>query len=112
MAWLTGDAACKGVHVNVFYGDTEDLNALAKKICRSCPLIEACFRHAYENGEHGVWGGTTERERRALGSKPAAAQSIAHGTTAGARAHYRRGERPCPSCLTAANVAKSERKAS
>jgi WhiB family redox-sensing transcriptional regulator len=99
---MTDEAACKDVHINVFYGDTTDLNDHAKKLCQSCPLIEACFRHAYENGEYGVWGGTTEKERKALGGKAPAARSIDHGTSAGARAHYKRGEKPCERCRVAA----------
>ncbi len=34
-----------------------------------------------------------------------ARQPIRHGTPAGARQHYRRGERPCEACRSAANLA-------
>lgn len=43
-----------------------DQNESAKR-CLSCPAIEFCLRYALENQiEHGVWGGMTERQRRAL----------------------------------------------
>ena len=36
-------------------------------ICRSCPVRTACLADALDNRvEFGVWGGMTERERRAL----------------------------------------------
>ncbi len=39
----------------------------AKKICRSCPVRRECLVEALQNDiEWGVWGGTTERERRIL----------------------------------------------
>ncbi|MFH8370193.1 WhiB family transcriptional regulator [Streptomyces sp. NPDC018031] len=39
----------------------------AKAICRGCPVRDACLGWALESGqESGVWGGTSEDERRAL----------------------------------------------
>ncbi len=39
----------------------------AKVICRGCPVIAECLSDALDNRtEFGVWGGMTERERRAL----------------------------------------------
>lgn len=40
---------------------------LAKVMCRGCPVIAECLADALDNRtEFGVWGGMTERERRAL----------------------------------------------
>jgi len=40
---------------------------LAKQVCMSCPVIAECLADALDNHtEFGVWGGMTERERRAL----------------------------------------------
>lgn len=40
---------------------------LAKRICRNCPVRYECLADALDNRiEFGVWGGMTERERRAL----------------------------------------------
>ncbi|MCD0444434.1 WhiB family transcriptional regulator [Glycomyces sp. A-F 0318] len=39
----------------------------AKKVCRGCPVRLECLADALDNRiEFGVWGGMTERERRAL----------------------------------------------
>jgi WhiB family redox-sensing transcriptional regulator len=39
----------------------------AAAICRHCPVIDECAVDALENRvEFGVWGGMTERQRRAL----------------------------------------------
>ncbi|MFC8247585.1 WhiB family transcriptional regulator [Streptomyces chartreusis] len=38
----------------------------AKAVCRRCPLIESCLERALEHNESGVWGGLSEKERRAL----------------------------------------------
>lgn len=39
----------------------------AREICRPCPVRTECLAHALDHGiEFGVWGGMTERERRAL----------------------------------------------
>jgi WhiB family redox-sensing transcriptional regulator len=39
----------------------------AREFCRTCPVRTECLAHALDQRiEFGVWGGTTERERRAL----------------------------------------------
>ncbi len=39
----------------------------AKQVCRGCPVRTECLAEALDNRiEWGVWGGMTERERRAL----------------------------------------------
>jgi WhiB family redox-sensing transcriptional regulator len=55
-------AACKGLDVEAFYPVSEDEAdaAEAKAICAVCPV-----RLAHRERE-GVWGGTTERERRRI----------------------------------------------
>ena len=39
----------------------------AKKVCKRCDVREACLQWALDAGQdHGVWGGLSEDERRAL----------------------------------------------
>ncbi|MDT0347551.1 WhiB family transcriptional regulator [Streptomyces litchfieldiae] len=39
----------------------------AKAVCRRCPVMEQCLQWAMETRqEHGVWGGMSEDERRAM----------------------------------------------
>jgi WhiB family transcriptional regulator, redox-sensing transcriptional regulator len=43
------------------------LQKRAVAICKQCPLRERCLDHAVSRPEvHGVWGGTTAEDRRAL----------------------------------------------
>jgi WhiB family transcriptional regulator, redox-sensing transcriptional regulator len=68
-------AACRGADPDLFFPivSTRQRKSLeqideAKAICRSCPVIDACRAWALDNpamAEFGVWGGTTEEERKA-----------------------------------------------
>jgi WhiB family transcriptional regulator, redox-sensing transcriptional regulator len=47
----------------------------AKTVCRRCPVMTQCLTWALDTGiEHGVWGGQTEEERRALRRRRARAR--------------------------------------
>ncbi len=40
---------------------------VAKKICNSCPSQDMCLEYALAHRiDHGVWGGTSERQRRRI----------------------------------------------
>src|SRR5450755_2387310 len=46
----------------------------ARRICERCPVLTACLRWALDAGQvSGIWGGTTEEERRAMRHAPAPA---------------------------------------
>lgn len=47
---------------------------IAKDICKKCPYIEKCLQWAIDNSESGIWGGTTERERRTMRHRRTAAK--------------------------------------
>lgn len=39
----------------------------AKKICETCPVAGPCLEYALDQRiDHGVWGGTSERQRRRI----------------------------------------------
>jgi len=62
------DAACKG-HPNQddFFPDRGSSTVIAKAICKKCPVREECLEYAVERKERfGIWGGKSERERRAI----------------------------------------------
>jgi WhiB family redox-sensing transcriptional regulator len=62
-------SACRGLDVELFYPVTEDEAdaAEAKAICAECPVRQPCLEHALASREReGIWGGTTERERRRI----------------------------------------------
>lgn len=40
---------------------------IAKRICADCPVKEPCLEYALAHRiDHGVWGGTSERQRRRI----------------------------------------------
>lgn len=40
---------------------------IAKKICATCPVQSQCLEYALDARiDHGVWGGTSERQRRRI----------------------------------------------
>jgi len=63
-------AACRDVDPELFFpvstsGASVPQIEEAKQVCRACPVCGPCLRWALERGENaGVWGGTTEDERR------------------------------------------------
>jgi hypothetical protein len=38
----------------------------AKLVCKECPYVTRCLTYALLNNEQGIWGGTTEGERRQI----------------------------------------------
>jgi len=65
-------AACRHIDPELFFpvgstGPATDRIEAAKRVCRSCEVIEPCLEFALaSNQEAGVWGGTSEDERRRL----------------------------------------------
>ena len=69
-------AACSGPDPDLFFpvstsgASLTDIKA-AKRVCRRCPVTAPCLRWALDLGKvSGIWGGTTEEERRALRRGP------------------------------------------
>ncbi|MEU2583893.1 WhiB family transcriptional regulator [Streptomyces avermitilis] len=53
----------------------------AKAVCHGCPVREPCLNWALDAGQDiGVWGGTTETERRALKRRRRAMAQREHST--------------------------------
>lgn len=67
-------AACSG-YPNTLFFPTSDLGddgvvARAKAVCAVCPVIEDCLEYALETNQRaGIWGGTSEQERKSLRRK-------------------------------------------
>jgi WhiB family transcriptional regulator, redox-sensing transcriptional regulator len=70
--WESG--ACRGADPVLFFPPDQDRarermerEQAAIALCRSCPVRRVCLKHALAVPERfGVWGGTTEIERRNL----------------------------------------------
>jgi len=63
---------CAGESTEIWY-PTKDASAsfetaVAIAVCLTCPVREACLELALriDAGQHGIWGGLDERERRTL----------------------------------------------
>ena len=69
--WEFVDPPCREVGVEAFYPDAYGnmgYHPLAirtlKALCADCPFKIDCFEWAVRHEAHGIWGGSTERERR------------------------------------------------
>lgn len=59
-------AACRKAKPDELFVRGAEQNK-AKQVCNGCPVRTECLAEALDNQiEWGVWGGMTERERRAL----------------------------------------------
>lgn len=67
-SWMR-DGACwdSPEQVSLWFPGTGQSPVHAQRICHTCPVEQTCLMYAIENGiDHGVWGGTSERQRRRL----------------------------------------------
>jgi WhiB family redox-sensing transcriptional regulator len=66
------DAACRDTDPDLFFpvgttGPAIEQIANAKAVCQVCDAQSACLEYALvTNQDSGIWGGTSEEERRAL----------------------------------------------
>lgn len=104
-AWRTR-GVCQSVDPETFFPAPSEPADTAVELCRSCPVQGSCLAWALNAGDlHGVWGGTTARERRAMAvvwrgvrqHQPTAHQPELVGAAAAAEPHAsppRAGELP------------------
>ena len=120
---------CRGMDVNLFMPGVGESGKEAREVCNGkpatrttaevppCPVKQECLEYALQvpGPTVGVWGGTTERERRAIKRKmmeynpdtPAkpivvnVKRPMRHGTAQGYEQHRRRKEQPCDACKEA-----------
>lgn len=63
-------ANCIGIDPDLFFPERGGSTKEAKKVCSECVVREECAEYALLNGErYGIWGATSERERRRLRRK-------------------------------------------
>lgn len=124
-AWRA-DAACRDTpHVDFFPGLGET-TLPAKAVCETCLVRAECLQYALANEEmFGIWGGTSERQRRIMrreirkaNGKTGGLQAgyvpprqAQHGTTSGYMRHRREGTKPCQECRAARYQYEQARKA-
>lgn len=65
-AWRT-HGVCQSVDPEMFFPAPTEPADGAVAVCRGCDVQGSCLAWALDVGDcHGVWGGTTPRERRAM----------------------------------------------
>lgn len=70
--WMD-DAECARVDPDAWFPEKGESPKPAKKICATCPVIQECREYALRNRErNGIWGGTSDADRRKLLKKRAA----------------------------------------
>lgn len=63
----TRQANCLGVDPALFFPERGGSTREAKEVCRGCAVRAACLEYALETRQKfGVWGGTSERQRRRI----------------------------------------------
>lgn len=66
LPWVSA-AACRNMPPSTMFPHEGESLAAALAVCRGCPVRAACLEYALAYPEHyGVWGGTSERERRRM----------------------------------------------
>ena len=66
--WMA-DAVCAQTDPDLFFPEAGGSSKAAKKLCADCPVKASCLAYALKNGEeHGVWGGLSGYELKALRS--------------------------------------------
>lgn len=64
--WMDS-ALCAQTDADAFFPDKGESPRDAKRVCASCDVVAECLAFALRNNEKfGVWGGKSERERRAI----------------------------------------------
>jgi WhiB family redox-sensing transcriptional regulator len=61
------EGKCAHISPSVFFPSDGVGVEAARRICADCPVKAPCLEYALaERIDHGVWGGTSERERRRI----------------------------------------------
>lgn len=69
LPWMD-QAICAQTDPEAFFPDKGGSTREAKKVCLNCMVKAQCLDYALDNDERfGIWGGTSERERRVLKKK-------------------------------------------
>jgi WhiB family transcriptional regulator, redox-sensing transcriptional regulator len=70
LVWMV-QGACRGEDPGLFSpvsesGSSQRQTERARAICRRCPVVADCLGYAMDTGQEGIWGATTDGERRAM----------------------------------------------
>lgn len=97
----------------IFFPTQGESTKRAKAICADCSVVDECLEYALTTPErYGIWGGTSERERRIMRRERGVTvggprRPIPHGTTNGYGRCVKRPEGACDACRDANNRFKN-----
>jgi WhiB family redox-sensing transcriptional regulator len=61
------DSACRGLDSSMFFPGHDGDSEPALLVCSGCAVRDECLDFALETRQrYGIWGGTTERQRRRM----------------------------------------------
>ena len=64
--WMA-EGKCRSMDPDIFFPSDGIGVQAAQRICAECPVKAECLEYALDvRVDHGVWGGTSERERRRI----------------------------------------------
>jgi WhiB family redox-sensing transcriptional regulator len=64
--WMA-QARCRDVAADTFFPESGAQVRAAVRICADCLVKGTCLEYALEQRiDHGIWGGTSERQRRRI----------------------------------------------
>jgi WhiB family redox-sensing transcriptional regulator len=76
-SWME-EGKCRKYLPETFFPSDGAGVSIAKRICAGCPVKAPCLEYAlYHHISHGIWGGTSERERRRIASRRRRSASLA-----------------------------------
>jgi WhiB family redox-sensing transcriptional regulator len=112
MPRFDGHARCTEADPDAWFPEPGGSPHKAKRVCNGCEVRDQCLAWALAHDEAGVWGGTTENERRRIAGRRVRVrqQPINHGTEGGYKQHHRRGEKPCLPCWQANSLKGAARR--
>lgn len=100
--WRESAACRQAEDKSIFFPERGDSVGPARMWCNGCPVRQECLDYALEmNERHGIWGGSSEMDRRRMrkGRKPRSLVGIGHGKLA----RYNDGCR-CDDCVAQADL--------
>jgi len=94
------DAACRGMHPDLFFPGRGEPTAQVKAICAGCPVRDDCAEYGRDE-QYGIWGGLSGRQLRE--GRRRRVTIIRHGQPMSYRVCARRNGEACRECLDAHN---------
>lgn len=75
--WVA-EGVCRTIDPDIWFPEKGRSSALAKRLCRQCPVVKECLEYALRTERkhgrmYGVWGATSEHQRRQIHAQTRAA---------------------------------------